>query len=310
MSRKKKGEPLPAQRHYFVDEAGDSVLFGKRGKVMIGQEGCSRFFMMGCLEVADPVALTAEMETLRAEMLADPTINRVPSMTPERKKTALVFHAKDDIPEVRRDVFKLLMRHEVKFYAVIRDKTALATAVRLRNETDPTYRYNENEVYDALVSRLFRDRLHKADHHEVVFASRGNKDRTHALSAALDKARVNFFRKWAVMGTGTIAVQAAQPQQHGGLQAVDYFLWALQRFYERCEDRFLSLIWPKTRLVMDIDDVRAKGYGEGYTQAKPLTAEALREKPGDIGISGRTTEHTAWSRVSSPGTDKDGSHDS
>lgn len=310
MTRLKKGEALPAQRHYFVDEAGDSVLFGRRGKLMLGQEGCSRFFMMGCLEVADPVTLATEMEALRRDLLADPTINRVPSMTPERKKTALAFHAKDDIPEVRRDVFKLLIRHEVKFYAIIRDKAALAATVRLRNATDPAYRYNENEVYDDLVSRLFKDRLHKADHHEVVFARRGNKDRTHALSAALDKARNKFFRTWGIRGSGTIAVQAAFPRDHGGLQAVDYFLWVLQRLYEREDDRFLSLIWPKARLIMDIDDQRNKGYGEWYSTAKPLTLESVRERPGDIGISGRTAEHTAWSRVSSPGKDQDGSHES
>lgn len=286
MTRKKSGEPLPAQHHYFVDEAGDSVLFGKRGRLIIGEEGCSRFFMMGCLEVADPVALMVEMEALRGEMLADPTINSVPSMTPERKKTAIVFHAKDDIPEVRRDVFRLLLRHEMKFYAIIRDKAALATAVRLRNESDPAYRYSENEVYDSLVSRLFRDRLHQADHQEVIFAHRGHKDRTHALRASLGKARANFFRKWGVMGTGTLGVQAAYPHEHGGLQAADYFLWALQRFYERREDRFLSAIWPKVRLIMDIDDVRHKGYGQWYSQKMPLTIEALKGRPGDIGIDG------------------------
>ncbi len=214
-------------------------------------------------------------------------------MLPERRKTALAFHAKDDIPEVRRDVFRLLMRHEVKFYAIIRDKVALATAVRLRNETDPNYRYNENEVYDALVSRLFRDRLHKAGHHGVVFARRGTKDRTHALLVALDKARANFFHKWGVRGDGAITVRAASPFEHGGLQAVDYFLWALQRLYERREDRYLSVIWPKFRMIMDIDDVRAKAYGEWYTQTNALTLDRLQEGPGDIGTSGQATEHTA-----------------
>jgi hypothetical protein len=249
--------------------------------------------MMGCLEVTDPAALAANLETLRRDLLADPTINRIPSMLPDGKKTALAFHAKDDIPEVRRDVFRLLMQHEVKFFAIIRDKTALATAVRLRNETDTSYRYNENEVYDALVSRLFRDRLHKADHHELVFARRGKKDRTHALYAALDKARENCFRKWGIKHDGPITVQAAFPRNHGGLQAVDYFLWALQRFYERSENRYLSVVWPKVRIVMDIDDQRNKGYGEWYSQSKPLTEGALRGRPGGIGVSGQAAEHTA-----------------
>ncbi|MEI6986922.1 MAG: DUF3800 domain-containing protein [Rhodospirillaceae bacterium] len=291
--KRKATVSAPAQKHYFVDEAGDSVLFARRGKLRVGEEGCSRFFMMGCLEVADPLTMANDIDALRAELLSDPTINRIPSMVPDQRKTAIAFHAKDDIPEVRREVFRLLLKHEIKFYAIIRDKMALATAVRLRNETDPSYRYSENEVYDTLVSRLFRDRLHKADHNEVVFAHRGHKDRTHALCAALDKARDNFARKWGIVASGTISVRAAYPRAHAGLQAVDYLLWALQRAYERGEDRYLSVIWPKARLVMDIDDTRANGYGEWYSPKKPLTIEALTERPGGIGTSSRSPGHTA-----------------
>ncbi len=260
---------------------------------MIGQEGCSRFFMMGCLEVPSPEALTKDMELLRSELLADPILNRVPSMAPERKKTAKAFHAKDDIPEVRRDVFRLLLRYEVKFYAIIRDKMALATTARLRREREIYYRYSENEVYDTLVSRLFRDRLHKADHNEVLFAHRGHKDRTQSLQGALEKARSNFATKWGIQGTGTINVQAAFPFQHGGLQAVDYFLWALQRLYERGEDRYWDAIRSKARLVMDIDDLRQAKYGTYYSEKNPLTLEALRGRVGDIGTSSQATEHTA-----------------
>lgn len=281
---------LPEQKHYFVDEAGDSALFGRRGKLLVGQEGCSRYFMIGCLEVADPPALAGKMEELRRDLLTDPTVNRVPSMTPEQQKTAIAFHAKDDIPEVRRDVFRLLMQSELVFYAIVRNKFSLATAVLRRNKTDMGYRYSENDVYDALVSRLFRNRLHKADQHDVMFARRGHKDRTKALQAALDHARADYFRKWGVMGTGGIRVQAAYPKEHGGLQAADYFLWALQRFYERREDRYLAVIWPKVRLVMDIDNVPG---GEWYSQEKPLTLASFQEGPGDIGIRGEAAEHTA-----------------
>ena len=45
------------RKHYFVDEAGDAVLFGSRGKVLIGTGGCSRFFMLGLLDVHDPERL-------------------------------------------------------------------------------------------------------------------------------------------------------------------------------------------------------------------------------------------------------------
>ena len=57
---------------------------------------------------------------------------------------------------------------------------------------------------------------------------------------------------------------------------VDYFVWALQRLYERGEERYLAYLWKAVRLVHDTDDRREAGYGVSYTQSKPLTAECLR----------------------------------
>lgn len=99
-------------------------------------------------------------------------------MLPEAGKTAVAFHAKDDVAEVRHQVFRMLMRHDIRFYAVVRDKRALLASVRLRNEVSSEYRYRENDVYDGLVARLFRDRLHKAADHAITFARRGSSDRT------------------------------------------------------------------------------------------------------------------------------------
>jgi len=39
----------PSVRDYF-DEAGDGTLFNKHGRVIVGTEGCSRFFILGLVE--------------------------------------------------------------------------------------------------------------------------------------------------------------------------------------------------------------------------------------------------------------------
>ena len=65
------------------------------------------------------------------------------------------------------------------------------------------------------------------------------------------------------------------PAQNSGLQAVDYFLWTLQRFYERREDRYLEYLYPAFKLVVDIDDTRQANYGVYYTQKKPLTLASI-----------------------------------
>ena len=53
---------LPAKsRYFFVDEAGDTTIFGQRGKVLIGEQGCSRYFMLGVLDIPNPVVLQDEL---------------------------------------------------------------------------------------------------------------------------------------------------------------------------------------------------------------------------------------------------------
>ncbi len=42
------------KRHYFVDEAGDLTLFNKRGKVIVGSEGCSKTFILGAIHIIHP----------------------------------------------------------------------------------------------------------------------------------------------------------------------------------------------------------------------------------------------------------------
>jgi hypothetical protein len=258
-------------RCYFVDEAGDPSLFNARKQVIIGQEGCSRYFILGVLAIDDPEPLEQELNQLRAELLADPYFKRVPSMQPQAMKTAVAFHAKDDLPEVRREVFKLLMRRHLRFMAVVRDKQAVLSYVRQRNERDPAYRYHPNELYDSLVSRLFKNLLHKAESYQVHFARRGSSDRTTALRGALEQARRNFSRSWKITGMAPVEVVAGWPQQYAGLQAVDYFLWALQRLYEKREERYLEFIWSNVSLVHDVDDTRQKPYGAYYDKRRPLT---------------------------------------
>lgn len=260
----------PVQAHYFVDEAGDPTLFDARGREMPGREGCSKFFMLGLLQVADPMGIAAELAALRQDLLADPYFRRVPSMQPEQRKTALAFHAKDDLPEVRREVFRVLMRHEVKFFAVIRDKASVLNYVRSRNQNDDRYRYNPNELYDTLVSRLFKNRLHLTPEVSVCFSARGKSDRSAALRHALETARRRFEAQWSRSVDATIHARESTPVHEASLQAVDYFLWGLQRHYERGESRFAEMIWPKVGVVHAVDETTSAQYGVYYTKKKPL----------------------------------------
>ena len=238
--------------------------------------------MLGLLQVDDITLLEKDLTELRKHLIADPYFAGVPSMQPETRKTAVGFHAKDDLPEVRREVFAVLSKHkDLNFFAIIRDKYQLLSYVLQRNAIDPTYRYNSNELYDYLVRRLFRDRLHTRDSYRIYFSRRGSSDRTQAFNFALNAAKERFAEKHPQaekISEVEIEVIPAYSIDIAALQAVDYFLWSLQRLYERGEDRFISLLWPSFRLVIDMDDTRFAGYGTYYNRKKPLNLDAIKER--------------------------------
>lgn len=267
-------EPDPTSTlHFFVDEAGDPTLFDAKGRILVGEEGCSKTFILGKLDVADPAALHQALEQLRSELLADPYFKRVPSMQAERGKTARAFHAKDDLAEVRREVFKLLARFDLRFYGVVRHKAALLDYVRQRNERESAYRYRGDEVYDTLIEELFRRYHPLADRLEICFATRGNKARTHAFRSAIEKAEARFESQYGVRRSTEVAIIASTPPQKAGLQAVDYFLWALQRHYERDESRYVELVWDQVVEVEDLDRIEAGRKGVVYNKKRPLVAD-------------------------------------
>lgn len=271
---------LTGCRNYFVDEAGDGTLFNARGRVIVGDEGCSRTFMLGVLDVAAPAELAEALETLRAGLIADPYFRGVPSMQPETGKTAAAFHATDDLPEVRREVFSILAKADVSFQAVVKRKDVVLDYVLSRNAGSREYRYHPNELYDLTVRRLFKPLLHSDSQYNVCFSKRGKSDRTAALKAALSVAQKRFAEEAGLQAAAAVSVWPCPASRCSCLQAVDYFLWALQRAYERREERYLASIWDRCSLVVDIDDTREAKYGVYYTKNRPLSLAALEDGQG------------------------------
>ncbi len=274
------GNDMLDTTYYFVDEAGDPNLFDRKGRVMVGTEGCSKYFILGKLDIADHRALSDGLAALRASLLADPYLRGMPSMQPEAKKTATAFHATDDLPEVRREVFRFLEQQKegIRFYAVVRDKHELVSHESQKRESDPVYRYSPNGLYDTLVSELFRKFRHATDRVHICFAKRGRRNRTRALEKALEHANVEFERSYGFRNKAETRIDSCYSHESGGLQAVDYYLWALQRFYERAEERYVEFIWPQVGDIHDLDFIEGDRRGVIYRGDKRLNLEARLPK--------------------------------
>ena len=267
--------PKAAVLRLFVDEAGTATLFHESGKVIVDTFGCSRFFIIGKLEVKNPDAVAHKLNELRDQMRADPLFAGTASFKPERKKTAVAFHAKDDLPEVRFRVFDLLRQfgNQLRFYAVVCDKFKLLETEAAKRAAQARYRFRENSVYDSLMRELFGKFHRLADCYEVCVAKRGNSPRNEAIKAALAHAEADFERNFGFRRSQPEAwkITVQSSKDNPCLQAVDYFLWALQRFYEVKwnattkkpqldagtglmvrEDRFLNAIWPQVEEIHDL----------------------------------------------------------
>lgn len=266
----------PRRYHYFVDEAGDLTLFDRKGRIIVGDEGVSRCFIVGVALIYEPDRIGADLTELRAQLVHDPYFTGVPSLSPAAGKTARLFHAKDDPTEVRREVFKLLReRNGVEIYAAFRRKIALATDLKSHFERTGE-KLGSEHAYDALVTALFENRLHLPEENHIVFARRGKSDRNVALTNAIELAKHKFEQKWRKGINRPTYISSSTPSETIGLQVIDYYLWALQRCLERNEWRFFEYLAPSYRLILDRDDTRRRPYGAYYTaSSNPMVPEKL-----------------------------------
>lgn len=265
---------VPEIRHFFIDEAGDLSLFNKRKvPLQLGTNGVSRFFTVGFVEIIEPERLSSDLEALRQDLLKDPTLANVPSM----EKSAVFFHAKDDFVAVRREVFSLLEKSDIKFWAIVRDK------LEIQNQGIFLYKQfgkkiTDKEIYGQAIQRLSKYLLHKSHNNKFVFAERGKTFTNKSLAEALKKTEDKIRKQWGVEPHGNNDITCGHPKDFAGLQVVDYCLWALQRLYERGEDYYFEKMSDKYRLIMDLDDTRNKPYGEWYSQKAPLDLTKLPER--------------------------------
>jgi len=150
---------------------------------------------------------------------------------------------------------------------------------RTHHATQPGYRYKPDghELYDELIAKLFAKFGNFGLDRQITFAVRGNKPRTAVLKKVLDSIEQDFHSVFGFCPHGHTTVQSSIPSKSAGLQACDYLLWALQRFYERREERYLHALWPKFRRVLDLDAqvIKPKGLrhqeGVEFNEKHPLT---------------------------------------
>jgi len=249
-------EPKREKAYYFVDEAGDPAFYNRRGEFIVGKEGCSKILMLGFVETEEPKAIRKELEKIRDKIKNDPYLKDIPSL----KKSFMHFHATDDCPEVRQEVYRCISTLNFKSQFVVARKI---------EGVFKKYGCNENKFYDALISHLFRNILHRAETNYIYFSKRGSSNRQEPLEKAIEHAKRLFEKKFFIKIGSEAFVQSQVPTGEPCLQVIDYMNWAIYRVFVKGEMRYYNFIKDKVSFIWDIYDT-AKYPKNFYSRANEL----------------------------------------
>src|SRR5262249_4356011 len=83
--------------HRFIDEVGDTTIYGKGKRVLLGTEGVSLVFGMGIVKFFRPLnEVRSEIAELHKQVERDPLFNAIPSVAKRINHGGFFFHACKD----------------------------------------------------------------------------------------------------------------------------------------------------------------------------------------------------------------------
>jgi hypothetical protein len=204
-------------RYVFADEAGNFDFSN-------GQ-GASRYFIL-CTVTSTHCGAGDALLALRRELgWRGINLDRV-------------FHATEDPQPVRDEVFELLAGMEYHVDATILEKRKAQPHLREEAQLDKMAWYLHFKYLARHVGR--NDRLF------VAASSLGTKKARRALHTAVD----DVVHQLAPCRSHRVAFWPADSDPC--LQVADYCTWAIQRRWERKDDRSRVLIAPKIRSEFDV----------------------------------------------------------
>lgn len=255
--------------YFFVDESGDTTFYNRKGEWIVGEDnGSSLILVMGFIRTTEPEFLRKKLNELKRELSNDEYLKDIPSMS----KTKLAFHAKDDCPEVRYRVFKLLKELPFSCNIVVARKT---------KHVFEKFEGNTQKLYDSLITHLFKNILHLSSNNYIYIATRGSKKRQEPLERAIQDALKYTEEKLSMPIVSNQQILPQTPSGEACLQIVDYCNWAVQRAFLKGDMRYYNFLKEKFGLIVDLYDFK-KGWKNFYSKSNPFDIKNI--SPLRLGI--------------------------
>jgi hypothetical protein len=118
-----KKNKILKEYHRFLDESGDTTFYGKKKRLIVGNDGVSKCFILGMVKFkAELEPIREQITKMQQEVILDDFFKDIPSIKKKVQKGGYFFHAKDDIPEVRERFLRYIKTMSCSFEAVVARK--------------------------------------------------------------------------------------------------------------------------------------------------------------------------------------------
>ena len=245
---KKEKQPLN-HYHRYLDEAGDMNFYGKGRVPILGEQGVSHCFILGMVKFhTDILPIRQKLFEMQNSIPVNPYYENVPSMVKRVKKGGFYFHAKDDLPELRKEFFDFIKTLDCSFYAVVARKNY--------GIFERKHHGKSNEMYADLLSHLIEEEQYD-DSKRIVYNIASLQSTTDFvnLKLAFDKAKIRYkqvnpMQEFEQKIDFNVQPFAIEPL----LSVIDYLCWAVQRKFETGETRFMNYMESEIVKIIELYD--------------------------------------------------------
>ncbi len=243
---KREKQPLH-HYHRFLDEAGDMTFYGKGRVPILGEQGVSNCFILGMVKFhTDIIPIREKLFEMQNSIPLNRYYSTVASVLKRVKKGGFYFHAKDDLPELRKEFFDFMLTLDFSFYAVVARKNY--------GIFERKHHGKSNEMYADLLSHLIEEEQDDESERIVYnIASLQSTTDFVNLKSAFEKAKTRFKQVNPTQEFGKKIDFNVQPFAiEPLLSVVDYLCWAVQRKLETGEDRFINYMESKVVKIIEL----------------------------------------------------------
>ncbi len=254
--------------HRFLDEAGDTTFYGKGKVPIIGFNGVSKCFMLGMVKFREPLDdVRQKVLDARLAVLSSAYFSGIPSIAKREAGGGFYFHATDDIGEVRKEFYDVILGMDCSFEAVVGRK--------IPSLYENKHNGKEAEFYADLLSHLLKNKMTGEGKLVLNIAQRGKTTRNAILEMAKQKAEARFAaNKPGKEISAKIEFNVQNHRTEPLLDVADYLCWTIQRIFELGETRFYEYMQDKISLVVDVYDSNNYAGNNNYYKKKNLLTAA------------------------------------